>query len=69
MCLLRREGKPDRLMMTGFMFLILANVAQLIFRHMPSLNEDLIDGLRGLLFGIAIANMLLGIWRTAHVRR
>jgi len=69
MCLVRRDGKPDRLMMTGLMFLVLANVAQLIFRHMPSLNEDLIDGLRGLLFGIAIATMLLGIWRTAHVRR
>ena len=69
MCLLRREGKPDRLMMTGFTFLILANVAQLVFRYTPSLNEDMIDGLRGLLFGIAIGTLLLGIWRTAHSER
>jgi hypothetical protein len=69
MCLLRREGKPDRLMMTGFTFLLLANLAQLIFRHTPSLNEDLIDGLRGLLFGIAIASLLLAIGRNARVER
>jgi hypothetical protein len=66
MCLLRREGKPDRLMMTGFLFLILANVSQLVFRHTPSLGEDLTDGVRGLLFGVAFGSLLLAVWRNAH---
>jgi hypothetical protein len=66
MCLMRREGKPDTLMMTGFVFLILANVAQLLFRHTPVLGEDLIDGVKGLLFGVAIGSLLLAIWRNAR---
>ncbi len=68
MCLLRREGRPDRLMMTGFVFLILANVAQLVFRHTPTLGEDFTDGVRGLLFGVAIGALLLATWRNAHGR-
>ena len=66
MCLLRRERKMDKLMMTGFVFLILANTSQLVFRHTPSLGEDLTDGVRGLLFGVAIASLLLAVWRNAH---
>jgi hypothetical protein len=50
-------------MMTGFVFLILANVSQLIFRHTPSLGEDLVDGIRGLLLGVAVGSLLVGIWR------
>jgi hypothetical protein len=66
MCLLKREGKTGTLMMNGFVFLILANAAQLVFRHTPSLGEDLTDGVLGLLFGVAIASLLLAVWRNAH---
>ena len=66
MCLLRRDGRTDRLMMTGFLFPILANASQLVFRHTPALGEDLTDGVRGLLFGVAIASLLLSVWRNAH---
>jgi hypothetical protein len=66
MCLLRRDDKAYRFMMTGFVFLILANVSQLIFRRTPSLGEDLVDGVRGLLFGVAIGSLLVGIWRNGR---
>jgi hypothetical protein len=63
MCVLACDGKRDWLMTVGFIFLILANSAQLVLRHTPSVSEDLADGLRGLLFGVAIASLLLAIWR------
>jgi hypothetical protein len=66
MCLLRRDGKRDVVMMVGMVFLILANVAQLVFRHAPAVNEDLTDLIRGLLFGLAIGTLLVAIWRNSH---
>ena len=66
MCLMRRDDTAYKFMMTGFVFLILANVSQLVFRHTPSLGEDLVDGIRGLLFGIAIGSLLVGIWRNGR---
>jgi len=66
MCLMRQDEKAYRFMMTGFVFLILANVSQLVFRHTPSLGEDLVDGIRGLLFGVAIGSLLVGIWRNGR---
>ena len=56
-------------MMTGLVFLLLANVSQVIFRHTPSLGEDLADGVRGLLFGVAIGSLLVGIWRNGRAAR
>jgi hypothetical protein len=66
MCLLRRDGRADRIMLVGFFFLLLANLSQLIFRRMPSLGEAMTDATTGLLFGIAITSLLLGIWRKGH---
>jgi hypothetical protein len=66
MCLLRRDGKRDVVMMVGMVFLILANVAQLVFRHTPAVNEDLTDLIRGLLFGLAIGTLLVAIRRNSH---
>ena len=54
-------------MMTGFVFLILANVSQIVFRHTPSLGEDLVDGIRGVLFGISIGSLLVATWRNGRV--
>ena len=66
MCLLTTDGRRDWLMTAGFVFLILANAAQLVFRHTPSISEDSADGLRGLLFGLAIGSLLLSVWRRAN---
>jgi len=66
MCIVTREGKPDTLLITGFVFLILANAAQFVFRLVPSIGEDMSDGLRGLLFGVAIGSLLLAMWRNAR---
>jgi len=68
MCLLTTDGRRDWLMTAGLVFLILANVAQLVFRHIPSISEDAADGLRGLLFGVAIGSLLLSIWRRGRQR-
>lgn len=63
MCLLQRDGKADRLMTIGLVFLMLANLSRLVFNHTPSLGEATIDGITGLLFGVAIGSLLGGIWR------
>ena len=66
MCLLTTDGRRDWLMTAGFVFLIFANVAQLVFRHATYISEDAADGLRGLLFGLAIGTLLLSVWRRAN---
>ena len=67
MCLLRRDDNAAYwFMMTGLAFLVLANVSQFVFRHTPSLGEDLIDGIRGLLFGVAIGSLLVAVWRNGR---
>ena len=66
MCQLSRDNATRRLILTGYVFLVLANASQLVFRHTPSLSEDLVDGIRGLLFGIAIGSLLVGIWRNGR---
>jgi hypothetical protein len=63
MCLLTTDGRRDWLMTAGFVFLILANAAQLVFRHTRSISDDAADGLRGLFLGIAIGSLLLSVWR------
>jgi hypothetical protein len=66
MCLPIRDDRAQRFLMTGLVFLTLANVSQLIFRHTPSIGEDLVDGIRGLLFGVAIGSLLVAIWRNGR---
>jgi hypothetical protein len=63
MCTFRRDGKVDRLIFVGLVFLILANSAQLIFRRTPFIGDGPADGIIGLFFGVAIGSLLLGIWR------
>jgi hypothetical protein len=66
MCIFRRDGKADRLILIGFVFLALANAAQLILRRAPSLGDGPTDAFVGLLFGIAIGSLALGIWRSGR---
>ena len=47
----------------GLLFLAVANVLKFVLERHTSMAEGPRDGLSGLLFGIAIATLLLGIWR------
>jgi hypothetical protein len=55
------------LIATGFVFLVLASVSRWIKPHTAS-GEDLHDALTGLLYGLAIACMLLGIYKNTRQR-
>ena len=50
----------------GFITLGLANIGKLLLERHSSLPEGPRDALSGFLLGIAIATLLLGIWRTKH---
>lgn len=47
----------------GFLFLTVANIMKFVLERHTSMAEGPRDGLSGFLFGIAIATLLLGIWR------
>lgn len=47
----------------GFLFLAIANIMKFVLERHTSMAEGPRDGLSGFLFGIAIATLLLGIWR------
>ena len=53
------------LIAAGFVFLILASVSRWIKPHSRSV-EDLHDALTGLLYGLAIACMLFGIYKSTR---
>ena len=53
------------LISAGFVFLILASVSRWIKPHSRSV-EDLHDALTGLLYGLAIACMLFGIYKSTR---
>jgi hypothetical protein len=50
----------------GMIALILASVLQVQARHDPRFHPDLIDGLRGLCFGIFFGTMALTTWRNGR---
>ena len=61
-----KPGKKFHPLMTaGFIFLVLASVSRWIKPHTAS-GEDLHDALTGLLYGLAIACMLLGIYKNTR---
>ena len=47
----------------GFLFLAVANIMKFVLERHTSMAEGPRDGLSGFLFGVAIATLLLGIWR------
>ena len=47
----------------GLLFLAVANIMKFVLEQHTSMSEGPRDGLSGFLFGIAIATLLLGIWR------
>ena len=50
----------------GLLFLAVANVTKFLLERHSSMTEGPRDVLLGFLFGVAIATLLLGIWRTAR---
>jgi len=53
------------LLMAGFVFLILASISRWIKPHTTG-GQDWSDAITGLLYGLAIACMLLGIVKTSR---
>ena len=47
----------------GFIFLAVANIVTYILTRHTSLSEQIVDPLAGFLQGVAIATLLLGIYR------
>ena len=52
----------------GFIALAVANIGKFLLERHTSMAEGPRDGLSGFLFGVAIALMLLGIWRMGRQR-
>jgi len=61
-----RPFRKDALMVVGMAALVLANVASWWMRRHSGLPEDAVDGVSGFLMGIAIATLLLAVWRNAR---
>jgi hypothetical protein len=53
----------DRITRLGFVFLAVANIATFILTRHTSLSEHVVDPLAGFLHGVAIATLLLGLYR------
>jgi hypothetical protein len=54
---------PRILWQLGLGAFVLANLTMHFLRPGPSFSGDAKDGLTGFLYGVAIAAMLLGVWR------
>ncbi len=50
----------------GCLFLAVANITKFLLERHSSMPEGPRDGLSGFLFGVAIATLLLGIWRMSR---
>ena len=73
MFLKKRMQDHRFVMVLGLYFLVGANLFQWLSRRLtqhPSVRyENLIDGVNGLLFGIAIGLLILSVWRHGREKR
>jgi hypothetical protein len=60
-------NNPKLLLRLGMTFLILALLSQR-FLHPAGINENLLDGAKGVLFGVAIALNLLFVYRNGGAK-
>jgi hypothetical protein len=58
-----RPRRLDRIACLGFVFLAVANIVTFILTRHTSLSEHVVDPLIGFLHGVAIATLLLGVYR------
>jgi hypothetical protein len=61
--LLRKNVAPRTLIRIGMMAFAIANITGWALRRQHVMGEDRLDAINGFLLGIAIATMLLGVWR------
>ena len=61
MRLRNRLNNPTTTMRVGMSFLILASLARWFLRPSAGLPESVVDGTTGLLYGVAIACLLLSV--------
>jgi hypothetical protein len=59
---------PKTLIRLGFVFVILSGLSRWFLPPMPGFSENLVDGTRGLLLGLAIGFLLFGTWRNGRGR-
>lgn len=64
-----RRNRMHPVTMVGLVLLVVANLANHFLQPGPWLSADALDGLRGLLMGIAIGTLLLGVWRQGREAR
>ncbi len=57
----RNRTKAPAAIVPGLLFLAIANTGSYLLRRSGNYSESVVDGVSGLLMGIAIALMLLGI--------
>ena len=61
--LLRYEGRnPGVLYRLGLFALVVAGIGTYLVRHKTGWSESVTDPVTGLLYGVAIATMLLGLY-------
>ena len=58
-----RKVPPSKMIVVGLALLALASTAQWYLRRHSGLSEDATDFVDGLLYGVAIATLLIAIWR------
>jgi len=68
MTLRRKLKEPSFVIRVGMLFLVLANLSLRFFQPSANLSDQVTDGVSGLLFGMAIACMLLGVRMNARRR-
>jgi hypothetical protein len=57
----RKSRKTPLAVAPGLVFLAIANIGSYVMRRSGQYPESMVDGVSGLLFGIAIGLLLLGI--------
>ena len=65
----RRPGPLNRIACLGLLFLAVANVVTFVLTRHTSLSDHVVDPIAGLLQGVAIATLLLGLYRQTRTTR
>ncbi len=68
MRLRQRMKDPKVVLQLGLIFLVLASLAARFLHPSARLDESFTDGVKGLLYGLAIGFMLLSVHRRARRR-
>jgi hypothetical protein len=67
--LLRNRMSPRTLIQIGLFALGIANVGNWVLHRHSRVAPDWADGVAGFCYGVAIATLLLGVWKSRRVER